>query len=65
MSEQLQEKKRLPRSYYPIFTVAMVLVMAAAIPPSVVVGLNPYIGMALAGGFWVLREVWVLRRKGY
>jgi hypothetical protein len=56
---------RLPRHYWPLFLGAtlLVAVLAAAIAASI--GLNPYVAAAVAGGFWVLRETWLLKNKGY
>lgn len=56
---------KLPRHYYPLFFAGLLLVMVVAAAIAVALDLNPYVAMTVAGGVWVLRETWILRRRGY
>lgn len=64
-STRSSEPRKLPWTYWPFMLGVLLFcgVMASLI--AVAIGVNPYVGFALGWGLMVLREVYVLKRKGY
>lgn len=64
MSEK-PPKKLLPRHYWPITFVSMLVVMLVVGILFAMIQWNPYVGMMLGANGFILSEVWILKRKGY
>lgn len=60
---RLNAERKLPRSYWPIAFVGMLLTMVVAVAFAVEVGIDPYIAALVAGCLYTIRETWIVGRE--